>query len=291
MKMKNNPIAIGVGEFLWDILPSGKKAGGAPVNFAYHASQNGVNGWAISAVGNDDLGTELLESAKAFNIKTIVDRVDYQTGTVQINIKDGIPDFTISEDVAWDHIPLTEKALELARKASAISYGTLAQRGKTSRNTTVKLIEATPENALRIYDINLRQHYFSKELINASLLTANVFKINDEELEVMKKMFDLLTLNTDSACRWFMRKYKLQVLILTGGSHFSWVYSANEKSTINIPKVSVIDTVGAGDAFSGALIASLLLGKSIREAHQTAVDVAAYVCTQTGAWTPQKNND
>lgn len=153
------------------------------------------------------------------------------------------------------------------------------------------MIEATPENALRIYDINLRQHYFSKELINASLLTANVFKINDEELEVMKKIFDLLTLNTDSACRWFMRKYKLQVLILTGGSHFSWVYSANEKSTINIPKVSVIDTVGAGDAFSGALIASLLLGKSIREAHQTAVDVAAYVCTQTGAWTPQKNND
>lgn len=131
--MKNNPIAIGVGEFLWDILPSGKKAGGAPVNFAYHASQNGVNGWAISAVGNDDLGTELLESAKAFNIKTIVDRVDYPTGTVQINIKDGIPDFTISEDVAWDHIPLTEKALELARKASAISYGTLAQRGKTSQ--------------------------------------------------------------------------------------------------------------------------------------------------------------
>jgi fructokinase len=287
-KMKNKPVVIGVGEFLWDVLPSGKKAGGAPVNFAYHASQNGVSGWAISAVGNDDLGTELLETSKAYNINTIVDRVDYPTSTVQVKIKDGIPDFTICEDVAWNHIPLTERALELARKASAISFGTLAQRSKTSRYTTVELIESTPENALRVYDINLRQHYYSKELIESSLLIANVFKINDEELEVLKKMFDLLNLDTDSACGWFMEKYKLQIMAITGGSHFSSVYSANEKSIINTPKVTVVDTVGAGDAFSGALIASLLFGKSIREAHQTAVDVAAYVCTQAGAWTQPK---
>ena len=173
------PVVIGVGEFLWDVLPDGKKAGGAPVNFAYHASQNGAEGWAVSAVGMDGLGDELVAAAKAYGINLEVSRVSWPTGTVQVHLKDGQPDYEICEGVAWDHIPVTENALGLARRSSAISFGTLAQRSRESRETTRMLVESCPADALKVYDINLRQNFWSKELIEMSLEMANVFKIND----------------------------------------------------------------------------------------------------------------
>lgn len=282
------PIVIGIGEYLWDVLPTGKKAGGAPVNFAYHASQHGTEGWAVSAVGKDELGDELLTITAAHNINMAVSRVDYPTGTVQVTLCNGQPNYEICEGVAWDYIPLTEECINLAKKAKAVSFGTLAQRHEVSRETTKALIQAVPEDALKVYDINLRQHFWSKELIEASLEMANVFKINDEELETLKPVFGLEKMDTDQACRYFMEKFSLTMLVLTAGDKFSSIYYGNEKSTIETPRVEVVDAVGAGDAFSGSLIGSLLTGKSITEAHKVAVETAAYVCTQAGAWTPAR---
>lgn len=283
------PIVIGIGEYLWDVLPTCKKAGGAPVNFAYHASQHGTEGWAISAVGKDDLGEELLEVTADHKINMAVSRVDYPTGTVQVTLCNGQPNYEICEGVAWDYIPLTEESLDLAKKAKAISFGTLAQRNEVSRQTTRTLVQAASDDALKVYDINLRQNFWSKELIEASLEMANVFKINDEELETLKPVFGLEDMDTDHACRYFMETYSLKMLVLTAGDKFSSIYYGNEKSTIETPKVDVVDAVGAGDAFSGSLIGSLLTGKSIAEAHREAVETAAYVCTQAGAWTPSRN--
>lgn len=282
------PIVIGIGEYLWDVLPTGKKAGGAPVNFAYHASQHGTEGWAISAVGDDELGNELLEVTAAHKINMEVSRVGYPTGTVQVTLCNGQPNYEICEGVAWDYIPLTEAGINLAKKAKAISFGTLAQRHEVSRETTKALVLAAPADALKVYDINLRQHFWSKELIEASLEMANVFKINDEELGILKPVFGLEEMNTDQACRYFMKKFSLNMLVLTAGDKYSSIYYGNEKSTIETPRVEVVDAVGAGDAFSGSFVGSLLSGKSITEAHKEAVETAAYVCTRTGAWTPAR---
>ncbi len=282
------PIVIGVGEFLWDILPAGKKAGGAPVNFAYHASQHGTEGWAISAVGDDTLGKELIDVAKEYGINMELSIVDFPTGTVQVTVINGQPDYTILEGVAWDYIALTPKALKLAKQAKAISFGTLAQRHKVSRATIKSLIEAMPKDSLKIYDINLRQHFWSQELIESSLEMCNILKINDDELEVLKKLFNLEKQNNDEVCKFLMKNWSLKMVVLTAGEKFSSIYYDDEVSTIPTPKVKVADTVGAGDAFSGSLIGALLLGKSIKEAHQDAVETAAYVCTQTGAWTPKR---
>lgn len=284
-----NPIVIGVGEFLWDMLPSGKKAGGAPANFAYHASQNGAEGWAVSAIGKEALGRELMEVARAHGINLAIAEVDHPTGTVNVTLRDGQPDYEICEGVAWDFIPATSQMLALARESSAISFGTLAQRSEVSRKTTRTLLEAAPESALKIYDINLRQHFYSAELIDESLRLANILKINDDELEVVKPLLGLSGMGVDETCHSILSRYGLKMLVLTGGDKFSSIYYGNDdKSYIVTPKVDVVDTVGAGDAFSGALIGALLSGMSVKDAHRVAVDTAAYVCTCSGAWTPAR---
>ncbi len=285
----DKPIVIGVGEYLWDILPTGKKAGGAPVNFAYHASQHGAEGWAISAIGDDALGQELEVLTREYGINMEVAKVDYPTGTVKVELHNGQPNFIITENVAWDHFAASPNAIKLAGKASALSFGTLAQRHEDSRCATRKLISCLPKDALVVYDINLRQHFYNKEIVESSLKMANVFKINDEELEIVKQMFGLSGLATDEACEKLRELFGLKILILTAGDRFSSVYSDGETSFIPTPKVKVVDSVGAGDSFSGSFIASILSGKTIREAHHIAVETAAYVCTQSGAWTPAKN--
>jgi len=277
------PLIVGVGELLWDIFPDAKKAGGAPVNFVYHAAQMGADGCAISAVGDDELGDEIVSELNKYGIRNCIEKVAYPTGRVMVELKDGLPTYDIIEGVAWDYIPLTSKALDLVRAADAICFGSLAQRSPVSHTTIGALIDATPETSLRIFDVNLRQHYYSKELINESLLKSNVLKLNDEELLVMRRLYDLTGSDND-VCLGLLKKYGLRYLILTAGSVASTIYSLNETSVIATPKVKVADTVGAGDAFTGAFVCSVLTGKTLREAHQKAVEVAAYVCTKQGAW-------
>lgn len=278
-------IVIGVGELLWDVTPTGKRAGGAPVNFAYHASGDGVQGWAVSAVGNDALGDELLGVAEANGIRLLVSRVDRPTGTVDVLLKDGQPDYRINEDVAWDYIPLTDDVLKMASRASAITFGTLAQRSPVSRETTRAMLAAAPESALKVYDINLRQKFWSRQLIEDSLRLADVFKINDDEMDLLKGLFGWDSAGYDETAARFISDYGLKLLVLTAGSDYSAVYSPEGLvSRIDTPRVEVEDTIGAGDSFTGKLISELLRGRDVPQAHRAAVETAAYVCTRSGAW-------
>lgn len=277
------PIVVGIGELLWDMLPSGKKAGGAPINFVYHASCLGAEGYAISAVGDDEYGKEIVDELDKNHIQHLIEKVPYPTGTVQVELADGIPTYTINERVAWDHISPTSNAIDLAEKADAICFGTLAQRSRQSRETIQAILSFAPEDAYRLFDLNLRQHYYDKELIEESLYLANVLKVNDDEFKVLKDLFGLEGTEKDLAL-WFIEKYSLRMLVLTAGASHSTIYTKEEVSHLPTPKVQVADTVGAGDAFSGALIISLLQGASLDEAHRFAVETAAFVCTREGAW-------
>ncbi|WFE85685.1 carbohydrate kinase family protein [Parabacteroides chongii] len=284
------PIVVGIGELLWDVLPTGKRAGGAPINFVYHATQMGAEGYAISAVGNDLSGTEIVQELEKNHISNSLGTVEYPTGSVMVELKEGIPTYTIIEGVAWDHIPLTQESIDLIKRADAICFGTLALRSQTSKETILSLLSYAREDALRFFDINIRQSYYSKELIETLLHKANVFKINDEELVLLRDMCKLEG-SDDEVCRQILQMYNLKYLVLTAGCAFSSIYTADEVSTIPTPRVEVADTVGAGDSFSGAFVYSVLTGKSLREAHQTAVETAAFVCTQEGAWPPYPNKD
>ena len=287
---KNKPVVVGIGELLWDVLPTGKRAGGAPINFVYHATQMGAEGYAISAVGNDLSGTEIVQELEKNHISNSLGIVEYPTGSVMVELKEGIPTYTIIEGVAWDHIPLTQESIDLVKKADAICFGTLALRSQVSKDTILSLLTYAREEALRFFDINIRQLYYSKELIETLLHKANVFKVNDEELVLLRGMCDLEG-SDEEVCRKMLRKYNLKYVILTAGSAFSSIYSPDEQSTIPTPKIEVVDTVGAGDSFSGAFVYSLLTGKSLREAHQIAVETAAFVCTREGAWPPYPFKD
>jgi len=286
---------IGLGEALFDCLPEGRKLGGAPANFAYHVSQFGLDSCAISAIGDDELGKEIVDTFKKVGLTHILPVVEQPTGTVQVTLdENGVPQYEICLGVAWDNIPLTDEMLQMARSAQAICFGSLAQRSQTSRETIQAFLDAAPKDAMRVFDINLRQQWYSKEVIEASLTRANVLKINDEELDVVAAMLlDVPSVSEHfiaedpakacAVCRDLIARYDLQMVILTCGAVGSYVFSATEESYVATPKVQVADTVGAGDSFTAAFVAQTLLGKSIRDAHEKAVKVSAFVCTQAGA--------
>ena len=281
----SKPVVLSLGELLWDMLPSGKRAGGAPVNFAYHAMMNGAEGWSISAVGEDELGDELVVEAQKAGIHTIIQRNAWPTSTVEVALKNGIPEYTIVKGVAWDHLLLTRELIDVTAQADAVCFGTLALRSPETHDTIIELLKRTKPGAMRFFDINLRGDHYSRELIEELLGYATVFKINDAELLLLRDMFGIRGTSDDDACRWFMSQYGLDYVILTGGSTFSTVIArGGESSTLATPHVEVVDTVGAGDSFSGTFTARTLLGDSLAEAHRAAVNTAAYVCTRNGAW-------
>ena len=278
---------VGMGEALWDCLPEGRKIGGAPANFAYHSAQFGFNSLAVSAIGKDELGDEIVETFDQNNLKYCLERVDYPTGTVQVTLDEkGIPCYEIMENVAWDNIPYSPELEEIAKKCVAVCFGSLAQRNSVSQDTINRFLDAMPtsEDVLKVFDINLRQHFYCKETIVNSLNKCNILKINDEELVVVSEMFGYeKNLSQEEACRRILNEYNLRMLILTCGTEGSYVLTADETSFQPTPKVEVADTVGAGDSFTGSFIASVLKGRTIVEAHKRAVEVSAYVCTQNGA--------
>ncbi len=275
---------VGLGEALWDVLPEGKKIGGAPANFAYHAGQLGLDTIAISALGNDSLGDETVAALEEKNLCHLMPRVDYPTGTVQVTLdKQGVPTYDICEGVAWDNIPLTPEMLDIAKNARAVCWGSLAQRSEVSRNNIHEFIRNTPADCLRVFDINLRQNFYSKEIICDSLRLCNVLKINDEELVIIGRLFGYPGLDMENKCWLLLGKYNLDMLVLTCGVNGSYVFTPGLRSYQETPKVKVADTVGAGDSFTGTFCASILQGKSVPEAHKNAVEVSAFVCTQNGA--------
>ncbi len=279
-----NNIVVGIGEALWDMLPEGKKIGGAPANFAYHVSQFGFESRAVSAVGNDSLGDEILANFNAKGLSYIIEKVPFPTGTVLVDLdSSGVPHYEIKENVAWDNIPFTSALEALARQTKAVCFGSLAQRAELSRETINKFIDATPADCLKVFDINLRQHFYTKEIIEQSLQKCDILKINDEELVIFAKLFGYAQDSQEDICKAIIEKFSLKMLILTCGAEGSFVFTPIETSFLETPKVEVVDTVGAGDSFTAAFIASILSGKSIAESHKEAVDFSAYVCTQSGA--------
>ncbi|MDD7631194.1 MAG: carbohydrate kinase [Parabacteroides sp.] len=282
----DDKVIVGIGEALWDVLPEGKKIGGAPANFAYHVSQFGLESCAVSAVGDDELGKEIRSNFEEKKLQTLIETVPYPTGTVQVEIdKLGVPQYDIKENVAWDNIPFTPQIEELAHRTKAICFGSLAQRSKVSRNTIEQFIEAMPktEDTLIVFDVNLRQSFYSREVLDHSMKRCNVLKINDEELITISRMLGYQGTDLQSKCWILLGRYHLKMLILTCGVNGSYVFTPGSMSFIATPKVKVADTVGAGDSFTGAFVACILKGLSVADAHQKAVNVSAFVCTQRGA--------
>lgn len=275
-------VIVGIGEILWDMLPTGKALGGAPANFAYHAKRLGEEGWAVSAIGDDPLGREIMDIVGEKRLNNLIAVTDKPTGTVQVTLDaHGVPTYNIMEDVAWDNIPFTPEMEALAKRADAVCFGSLVQR-MGSRDAVLKFLRATRPEALRVFDINLRQHYYSKEVLDTSLRLANILKINDEEIRIVADMFGLEGDDT-AACRSLVERYDLQLVILTKGADGSEVITATEAIPQTVGKVEVVDTVGAGDSFTAAFVVSYLRGDSLSEAQRLANETAAYVCSCKGA--------
>lgn len=283
--MNQNTLVVGIGEALWDVLPEGKKIGGAPANFAYHVSQFGLESRVVSAVGEDKLGMEILENFREKKLNCMIETVPYPTGTVQVSLDaEGVPCYDIKEGVAWDNIPYTPALEGLAKQTKAICFGSLAQRSVVSRETINRFLDAMPdEDTLKIFDINLRQGFYTKEILCNSFRKCNILKINGEELVTVSRMFGYPGIDLQDKCWILLAKYNLKMLILTCGVNGSYVFTPGEVSFVETPKVEVADTVGAGDSFTAAFVSSILMGKTVREAHLRAVKTSAFVCTQNGA--------
>lgn len=281
-----NKIVVGMGEALWDVLPEGKKIGGAPANFAYHVSQFGLPSCVVSAIGDDALGKEIIENFTSKGLDQHIAEVPYPTGTVQVEIdQTGTPLYDIKENVAWDNIPYTEHLDALAKRTKAVCFGSLAQRNVVSRETINHFLDTMPkdDDSLIVFDVNLRQGFYNKEILCKSMQNCNILKINDEELITVSRMFGYPGIDLQDKCWILLGKYNLKMLILTCGINGSYVFTPGNVSFQPTPKVEVADTVGAGDSFTAAFIASILKGKSVTEAHTIAVKTSAFVCTKKGA--------
>ncbi|MDC0336176.1 carbohydrate kinase [Pseudodesulfovibrio sp.] len=276
--------AIGLGEILWDVLPEGRKLGGAPANFAYHVSALGGTGFPVSRIGDDDLGREALEVLRKHDVITDHISIDpnHPTGTVDATVDTaGVATYTFPDAVAWDYLFFDAATLGLAATANVICFGTLAQRSEISRKAIHSFLSAAP-NALKVYDINLRQNFYSAEIIQTSLTQADVLKINDDELRVVADMFSLPS-GEEASLVALVNQYDLKLGVLTRGGEGSLILSRNDKSELPGQPTTVVDTIGAGDSFSAALALAYLHGHGLDEINRYATSVAAFVCGQAGA--------
>lgn len=281
-----SPRVIGIGEVLWDCAPDGKHLGGAPGNFAYHVNAQGISAVPASAVGEDDLGEELLAALRTHGIDTtfIPKLADYPTSTVDVELNEGKPTYTIHENVAWDHIPASDALLEAAKGADALCYGTLAQRDADSRETIRLALEASRPDCLRIFDVNLRQSFYNAETVDGGLRLATAFKLSDEEILKVAQMLDLPSDETAFGDALFERFGDLSLLIVTRGDSGSLLRRRDgETSPHEGVKAKVSSTVGAGDSFTAGVVVALLKGRSLAEAHDFAARLAAFVVSQPGA--------
>ncbi len=277
------PIVVGLGEVLWDLLPEGKRAGGAPANFAYHAAALGARGFVVSSVGDDLLGSELIETLDSLGVNCdfVVVDLSHPTGTVSVTLDDrGDAHYAIHENVAWDHIP-HDAELALAAKADAICVGTLAQRATVSRESIHRFLDSIRPQCVRVLDVNLRQPGH-EGFIAATLAKCNVVKLNESEWPIVARTLDLPE-SVPEGLEVLRSRYQLRLAALTRGANGSILSSAEGISERPGVAVRVVDTVGAGDAFTAAVVMGLLFGDELEELHQRAEEVASFVCTQPGA--------
>jgi fructokinase len=282
------PLVIGIGEVLWDVLPSGPRMGGAPANFACHAQALGAEGAIVSSVGADELGSQLLERLAGLGVLTagISINASRPTGTVAVELgPDGQPGYTICEGAAWDHVEAQEGALSMMSAASAICFGTLGQRSASSRRAIRRLIQAVPPQAIRVFDVNLRQSFYSSELIHDSIDLANVIKLNDSELPVIADFMNLRGSLRDQL-EAVLERYELRMIAYTRGADGSILWDGAHWCEHPGLASGVKDTIGAGDSFGAAATLGLLQGWPLEWISATANEVAAHVCSCVGAIPP-----
>lgn len=283
------PDVIGIGEFLWDMLPSGPKMGGAPANFACHARSLGANSSVISRVGTGAAGTRLIDNLSEMGVRTdgVATDPSHPTGLVMVELgDDGQPHYEIQANAAWDHIEVTPHSLEIVQDAAAICFGTLGQRSAVSRQAIRAIVSASSPQALRIFDANLRQDFYSQELIHESLLLANVVKLNDEELELISGMMGITSPNPETQMEELASRYQLSMLACTRGKNGSLLYDGSEMCEHPGLDTRVADTVGAGDSFTAALTMGLLKGWPLAQISEAANRIASHVCSCNGATPP-----
>jgi len=276
---------VGIGEVLWDLLPSGPQLGGAPGNFAYHAHQLGAKAQVITRVGNDDLGRSAIKRFEEMGIDGGTVQVDSNlpTGTARVILgSDGTPQFNIVDGVAWDFLALTEQASKTVQSANAVCFGTLAQRTRAAGSVIQRLVTAVPATALRVFDVNLRQGHYDWETIEQSLSAASVLKMNDQELTLLSSKLELSG-NFYQMTAQLAERYELELVAITRAERGSVLYQDGSWSELSGRKMVITDTVGAGDAFTAALVMGLLHQFDLHDIHRIAADVANFVCCQPGA--------
>jgi fructokinase len=277
---------VGLGELLWDIFPAGKKLGGAPANFAYIASVLGDEGVPASRVGRDDLGSEALLRLTELGLPTSFVQEDssHPTGTVKVKVDDrGQPCFEIAESVAWDFLEWKRRLQILAEQCDAVCFGSLAQRSAQSRATIRRFLVATRKDAVRVFDVNLRQSFYSVEILAESMKLATIVKLNQDEIPKIMGLFGLEHEDEESAARILVARYNLKVICITRGSGGSLLVTADDRNTHPGFRVKVADTVGAGDAFTAALVHEHLRGATLTRMNEAANRVGAWVASEVGA--------
>jgi len=282
--MAHNPLVVALGEILWDLLPAGKQMGGAPANFAFHAQQFGARAITASAVGDDALGREILARLADLGLETAYIAIDPHrpTGVVQVTLDhDRVPSYTIHEGAAWDFLPTTPAILQLMSRADCVCFGSLAQRSEVSRKTILAALDQTRDDCLRIFDINLRQHYYDRQVIEQSLARATVLKVNDQELPTLGV---LLQISGDIPAG-VMARFGTRLVAVTRGGAGAVLQSADGTRVEHsgYPADPMADTIGAGDAFTAALAVGLLHQMPLKQINDVACRVASFVCTQPGA--------
>ena len=287
MSLEKSFKIVGIGEILWDLYPSGKRLGGAPANFAYHISALGHNGIVVSRVGDDYLGKEIINFLLRNNLESGYIQVDKirPTGTVEVKIdKDNQPNYFIKENVAWDFLGWRKNFFELSKKADAICFGTISQRNKATRKTILNFLKAANNNTVKVFDINLRQNFYNKQVFEESLTLATILKLNDFELKIIR---DLLNINAgyseEESCNFLINKYKLNLVCLTKGEEGSIL--VNEHSVCRSPAYpyEAINRVGAGDAFTAAVIVNYLKKYSLKIISERANRLASWVTSKEEA--------
>ena len=277
-------MVVGIGEVLWDLLPTGARIGGAPANFACHASQLSAAASMVSGVGQDNLGRQAIEALAACGVATDqVKQNSYNTGSVDVTLDDqGHPAYTIATDVAWDHLAWSDELAELAAATDAVCFGSLGQRSEESRRTIQHFVGSTPHESWRIFDVNLRPPFVDDIVLLQSLALANVLKLNDEELPILASMCGLSGSEADLTRR-LASHFELEAVALTCGSRGALLLRHGEISEQPAVSTNIVDTVGAGDAYAAALAMGLLANRELDAINQTACRIAAFVCSQSGA--------
>jgi fructokinase len=284
--MTQRHIVVGLGELLWDLFPAGEQLGGAPANFAYITSLLGDEGIPASRLGQDVLGTDAVRRLGELGLSTefIQKDADHPTGTVKVEVdRTGQPRFEISESVAWDFLAWTPQWQKLAQQADAVCFGSLAQRSKQSRTTIRRFLMALRKNAVRVFDVNLRQNFYTTQVLGESMKLATVVKLNHEELPKIMRSFELENRSEEDSARRILSSHEVKLVCVTRGNGGSLLVSADECSEHPGFKVKVADTVGAGDAFTAALVHGYLRRTPLAQINETANRVGAWVASQSGA--------